>query len=183
METLTPTPVQTPITNDIIAINAEQVHRLVEIVIFKQRHLMTNILKRTLSEISLTQFILLELLSARESLSMGQLAKFMGHTTPATTGLIERLVTANLVERATMPTDRRQILIKITPRGAALVSQAKQEMIQAMCAVATKLTPEDQQAWYRINEVIHQYLNPDGLRREQRSDKEEMAPVAAWAGV
>jgi DNA-binding MarR family transcriptional regulator len=136
-----------------------QIQRLVEIVLFKYRHLMTHILKQTLKEISTTQFILLEFLSKSAELNMGQIAKHMGHRTPATTGLIDRLLAIGMVERTTIPEDRRQILIKITPKGLALVNLAKQEIVDSMHELGEQLSPEDRQAWFRINETIYKRLN------------------------
>jgi len=49
---------------------------------------------------------------------MSQLAELMRHTTPATTGLVERLVEAGLIERFSHPKDRRQVLVRITDKAA-----------------------------------------------------------------
>jgi DNA-binding MarR family transcriptional regulator len=81
----------------------------------------------------------------------------MGHTTPATTGLVDRLTQAGLVERFTTPTDRRQVLVKITPKGASLVGELKLDISKAVHEIMQNLSPEDREAWIRIYNSIYQF--------------------------
>lgn len=52
------------------------------------------------------------LAQASEGLSAGALARIAGHTTGATTGMIDRLAKAGLVERAPDPADRRRVRVQ-----------------------------------------------------------------------
>jgi len=49
--------------------------------------------------VSFAQFLLLTYLTTEESLGMGDIAKKMGHSTAASTGMIDRLEKIKLVER------------------------------------------------------------------------------------
>lgn len=125
---------------------------------FIQRHFLVHVTKKvTVNKISVPQFTLLGFLSINEFLNMGKLAALMGHTTPATTGLIDRLAQAGLVERFATPDDRRQVLVRITPQGIALVGEFKLDIARAMDEVMQTLSTEDQAAWSRIYNSIYQF--------------------------
>ncbi|MDR1304659.1 MAG: MarR family transcriptional regulator [Verrucomicrobiales bacterium] len=135
-----------------------QVQRLAELSMFIQRHFLVHVTKKvTVNKISVPQFTLLGFLSINEFLNMGKLAALMGHTTPATTGLVDRLAQAGLVERFATPDDRRQVLVRITPQGIALVGEFKLDIARAMDEVMQTLSTEDQEAWSRIYNSIYQF--------------------------
>jgi DNA-binding MarR family transcriptional regulator len=85
---------------------------------------------------------------------MSQLAELMRHTTPATTGLVERLVEAGLIERFSHPKDRRQVLVRITDKGRELVEGLKRGIVRNLQELFKDLTQEDIEAWVRIYRTI-----------------------------
>lgn len=104
--------------------------------------------------ISIPQYTLLGFLNQTPGLNMSQLADLMRHTTPATTGLVDRLVEAGLVERYGNPKDRRQVLVRITDEGRELVEGMKRGIIRNILEIFNDLEPEDQEAWVRIYRTI-----------------------------
>ncbi len=54
--------------------------------------------------ISIPQYTLLSFLYQASGITMSRLAELMEHTSPATTGLVDRLVSSGLVERFGNPT-------------------------------------------------------------------------------
>ena len=104
--------------------------------------------------ISIPQYTLLGFLNQSPGLNMSQLAELMRHTTPATTGLVDRLVEAGLVERYGNPKDRRQVLVRITDEGRELVEGMKRGIVRNILELFKDLEPEDQEAWVRIYRTI-----------------------------
>jgi DNA-binding MarR family transcriptional regulator len=78
----------------------------------------------------------------------------MRHTTPATTGLVERLVEAGLIERFSHPKDRRQVLVRITDKGRELVEGLKRGIVRNLQELFKDLSQEDIEAWLRIYRTI-----------------------------
>jgi DNA-binding MarR family transcriptional regulator len=73
--------------------------------------------------ITIPQFRTLLTLSERGPLNLGTLAGLL-HVQPSTTGrMIDRLVTAGLIDRSPHPTSRRELLAALTPRGRKVVRQ------------------------------------------------------------
>lgn len=93
---------------------------------------MTNRLKAF--GLSIPQCDVLSTLTEREGVTQQELAARLNVTKGNISGLIDRLVTANLVERRTMEKDRRSHAIYLTPNGRQLAQQAiaaQQEFVRA----------------------------------------------------
>jgi DNA-binding MarR family transcriptional regulator len=104
--------------------------------------------------ISIPQYTLLGFLHQSPGLNMSQLSELMRHTTPATTGLVDRLVEAGLVERFGHPKDRRQVLVRISDKGRELVEGMKRGITRNIMEIFKDLNHEDLEAWVRIYRTI-----------------------------
>lgn len=70
--------------------------------------------------LSVPQFDVLSTLTEREGMSQRELAERLYVTKGNVSGLIDRLVDAKLVERHSIPEDRRSHALHLTPEGARL---------------------------------------------------------------
>ena len=55
--------------------------------------------------------------------SMGKIARDLGVSVPTTTGIVDKLVSRKMVVREAVTTDRRLVIIKLSPSGNRLVSE------------------------------------------------------------
>jgi DNA-binding MarR family transcriptional regulator len=103
--------------------------RLADFVLFTQRSCILNLSgELTKGSISFPQFFLMAYLSSEEYMTMSDIAKKMGHSTAAATGLVDRLEKLNYVERVHAAEDRRKIMVRITQTGVELVSRMRNEI-------------------------------------------------------
>jgi DNA-binding MarR family transcriptional regulator len=58
-------------------------------------------------------------------ITTGELAPLLGITVSTTSGLVGKLADRGLVERSFAPDDRRQIPLRLTPQGEALVGELR----------------------------------------------------------
>ena len=100
--------------------------------------------------VSFPQFFLLAYLDRKEVLSMSEIAKKMGHTTAAASGLVARLENLRYVMRSAARDDRRKVMVCITPKGSALVRRIREEMVGNVMKILNHLTPDEQKAWLHI---------------------------------
>jgi DNA-binding MarR family transcriptional regulator len=71
--------------------------------------------------ITIPQFRTLVILSARGPINVRTLAGLL-HVQSSTTGrMVERLVTAGLIDRQPHPASRRELVVELTPRGQEIV--------------------------------------------------------------
>ena len=104
----------------------QDVQNLTDFVLFSQRSCILRLSPElTKGKVSFPQFFLLAYLAEEECLSMSNIAKMMGHSTAAATGMIDKLQELGHLKRYTAAADRRKIMVRITDQGRALVDQMR----------------------------------------------------------
>ena len=121
--------------------------RLADFVLFTQRSCILNLsTELNKGNISFSQFFLLTYLSSEEYLTMSDIAKKMGHSTAAATGLVDRLEKLAYVERAHAAEDRRKIMVRITRKGTELVSKMRSEIASDLANILSDLDEDQAEA-------------------------------------
>src|SRR4249919_3809919 len=132
--------------------------RLSHIILEMQRCFLLYLSKELApGNVSFPQFFLLAYLDRKEVLSMSEIAKKMGHTTAAASGLVARLENLRYVMRSHASDDRRKVMVCITPRGSALVRRIREEMICNLMKMMAHLSPGEQKSWLQIYSKIYDY--------------------------
>jgi len=118
--------------------------RLADFVIFTQRSCILNLSSELSKEnISFPQFFLLAYLSSEDYLTMSDIAKKMGHSTAAATGLVDRLEKLVYVERIHAAEDRRKIMVRITSKGVELVSKMRREIANELAVMLSQMDEDE----------------------------------------
>lgn len=86
----------------------------------------------------------LGVIGARGPLSAGALAKEIGLTPGAVTGMVDRLERAGLVTRAPDPADRRRVVIQVADTGRAVFGEVFSGLSAAMAEMVSRYSPEEQ---------------------------------------
>jgi DNA-binding MarR family transcriptional regulator len=121
--------------------------RLADFVLFTQRSCILNLSSElNKGNISFPQFFLLTYLSSEEYLTMSDIAKKMGHSTAAATGLVDRLEKLSYVERVHAAEDRRKIMVRITTVGIELVSKMRSEIATDLAGILAGLDEDQAEA-------------------------------------
>ena len=107
--------------------------------------------------VSFPQFFLLAYLDQKEVLTMTAIAKKMGHTTAAASGLVARLENLGYLVRSVAREDRRKVMVCITSKGSALVRRIREEMVGNIMKIMQYLAPDEQKAWLHIYSKIFDY--------------------------
>jgi DNA-binding MarR family transcriptional regulator len=132
--------------------------RLSHIILEMQRCFVLRLCKQLApGNVSFPQFFLLAYLDRKEVLTMSEIAKKMGHTTAAASGLVARLENLRYVMRSAARDDRRKVMVCITAKGSALVRRIREEMVGNLMKILNHLTPDEQKAWLHIYGKIYDY--------------------------
>lgn len=100
--------------------------KVADFILFSQREFLLNLSKDlSRGNISFAQFYLMSYLGTSRELTMTDIARKMGHSTAAATGLVDRLEKLGYVERMHAADDRRKVLVRITTKGLELVSKLR----------------------------------------------------------
>ena len=99
---------------------------MADFVLFSQRSCILRLSPElTRGKVSFPQFFLLAYRAEEECLSMSNIAKMMGHSTAAATGMVDKLQELGHLKRYTAAADRRKIMVRITEQGRNLVAQMR----------------------------------------------------------
>lgn len=125
--------------------------KLADFILFSQREFLLD-LSRELNRdnISFAQFFLLSYLSTSREITMTDIARKMGHSTAAATGLVDRLEKLGYMERTHAIDDRRKVMVRITSKGLELVARMREEL-QNKIASAMSDTESDDAASFMAN--------------------------------
>jgi len=109
---------------------------LADFILYSQRSCMLKLSPQLSKEkLSYPQFFLLAYLAEEEGISMSNIAKMMGHSTAAATGMVDKLQDLRYLKRSTAAADRRKILVHITQRGKELVAQMRQNIADELATM------------------------------------------------
>ena len=144
-----------PNPTDQVRVDAE---RLSHLILEMQRCFVLHLCKELApGNVSFPQFFLLAYLDQKEVLTMTAIARKMGHTTAAASGLVARLENLGYVVRSVAREDRRKVMVCITPEGSALVRRIREEMVGNIMKIMQYLAPDEQKAWLHIYSKIYDY--------------------------
>ena len=116
--------------------------------------------------LTLPQFVTLAALAAyKQPCTMSDLTNATIQDAPTTTGVVDRLIKMDLVERTRSQTDRRVVLVKVTQPGLDLMVKIEQKLMQEAVPVYAILTEEEL--------VIFEHL----LRRLLRANMQQFMSV------
>ena len=71
---------------------------------------------------------------------MSSIAKMMGHSTAAATGMVDKLQELGYIKRFTAAADRRKIMVRITEQGRELITRMRGNIARNL---ATLMAQED----------------------------------------
>jgi DNA-binding MarR family transcriptional regulator len=77
------------------------------------------------ADLTVAQFRMLKVLHHQPSASLSQVAEHIGMPLPAASKLLESLVERQLVRRQAHGTDRRKLVLELTPHGTAILAQVR----------------------------------------------------------
>ena len=129
--------------------------RLADFVLFTQRCCILNLSSElNKGNVSFPQSFLLTYLSSEEYLTMSDIAKKMGHSTAAATGLVDRLEKLSYVERVHASEDRRKIMVRITSKGVDLVSKMRKEIATDLAGILAGMDEEEAETVEHTNRAL-----------------------------
>lgn len=138
--------------------------RLIEVLPHLFRRLVVGMPNEVegLAKVTTEQYGVLTQICDRESLSMSELAIARNVALNTATSLVDRLVSAGLVERRGDPTDRRVVRIVATDKGKTLIEELRTIRRSAIRRLLDELTDDEIE---RILAAMPALSRLAGLRR------------------
>jgi DNA-binding MarR family transcriptional regulator len=93
--------------------------------------------------LTIPQLKCLFIITEKGSVNFRKLAEALEVTPSNVTGIVDHLVVEGLVSRVSKPEDRRVILLRITPKGQALLNNIREDVNDYMTAALTLLSEDE----------------------------------------
>jgi DNA-binding MarR family transcriptional regulator len=131
---------------------------LAEMILHVQRYFLVDLARElSSSQVSFVQFFLLGHLDNDNALTMSEIARRMGHSTAAATGLVDRLEKLGYVQRTHSREDRRKVLVQITRKGARLVDQIRSRVVDSVQDLMLQLGDDEKRTWVEVYQKVFSY--------------------------
>jgi DNA-binding MarR family transcriptional regulator len=122
------------------------------------RRLRSRVGKQTIEGLSLPQYHLLEALRDADELTVGELAEAAGVAAPTATRMLDCLERDGYVTRRHSESDRRAVLIALTPSGRIAVQAAGEQVGAFRRRVFESLDPEEREQAARLLDRLSEVL-------------------------
>lgn len=116
-------------------------------------------------------FVLRQIAEAGEC-SMSMISHNLGFKSSTITGLVDRLVALDLVKRHSPETNRRQVLAKITPKGARILDQVQAERKRVLISMFKLVSAGERAAYLSIIEKIAAQISSANENKVSRPGKQ-----------
>lgn len=132
--------------------------KITDFILFSQREFLLNLSKDlSRGNLSFAQFYLLGYLTTSRELTMTDIARKMGHSTAAATGLVDRMEKLGYVERMHAAEDRRKVMVRITQKGVELVHKLRGALQNRVAEAMDEVSAPDVDtfmATYRSDDAV-----------------------------
>jgi DNA-binding MarR family transcriptional regulator len=109
-------------------------------------------------DLTYNQYKTLLTIADREDCSLGDLARELGVAMSSASQMVERLVGQGVVHREQDAGNRRQLAIRLTPAGEALVTELQRGILAGYARILERLGDEEQEVLVQSFENIARIL-------------------------
>ncbi|ALC17409.1 transcriptional regulator, MarR family [Desulfuromonas soudanensis] len=109
-------------------------------------------------DLTYNQYKTLLTIADREDCSLGDLARELGVAMSSASQMVERLVGQGVVHREQDAGNRRQLVIRLTPAGEALVAELQRGILAGYARILERLGDEEQELLVQSFENIARIL-------------------------
>lgn len=124
----------------------------------------------TQGKITLPQFWALDYLQRQGRSAMSRVAQFLGISRPAMTGIIDRLISQELVARINDQHDRRIVWIEITAKGRNIIRKILAQKHRALVHIFSRLSATERMQHLRFIEktlsILDSQKSPRLIKKE-----------------
>jgi len=131
----------------------------------KLRTYLNNALVAANVRVTFVQAGILFLLKQSNGRTMSDLSQLIGVDNSTLTGLVDRLEKVGFVARQASPTDRRSLLIQVTPEGIAEGDKAKMIIKKVNEEIKTGFPPEEMEIFKGILRSFFEKFNKNSVNK------------------
>ena len=109
-------------------------------------------------DLSLAQLNMLLAVRDRNEVTLTELADILAVSPPSVSVMVERLVEKGLLVRKRATSDRRKVVIRVTPDEDQHIAGLEEKMVAAFVELVEKLGPETAEKWFEVLTKVEKVL-------------------------
>ena len=138
-------------TNELLS--EEEARDLTDFIMFSQSKVILRLSPEwAQGKVSYPQFFLLTYLTEEDSLTISNIARMMGHSTAAATGMVDKLEEMGYVTRFQASADRRKTMVRITREGSQLVERMRTNIAKDLALLMHN--QDGRKTFRKVNQII-----------------------------
>jgi len=120
--------------------------------------------ERCCAELSMAQLNLLLMVRKRQELTLSELAANLKVSPPSASVMVDRLVERGMILRERSTTDRRKVIIKLSPNTDILLAGAEEKALATFVALVEEVGPETARKWGEVLQRVEKVLKQQNRR-------------------
>lgn len=144
-------------------------HEILDVVPVVMRMIRTEMRNRRSSDLTVPHFRTLVFLKRNPGTSLLSVAEHLGLTSPTVCKMVDGMVLNHLVTRTSSSTDRRKIVLTLTPDGQAMLEKARKGTQVRLVEVLYHLSPQERETVFQALKLLQNLFSP----RSDREDKKK----------
>ena len=118
-------------------------------------------------DLSIAQMNLLMTVRSHEELTLSRLAELLKVSPPSVSVMVERLVERKMLTRNRSSTDRRKVIISLSPESEQMIEKLEEQMLAAFIELVEELGPETARKWGEVLERVEEVLGRQNRQGEE----------------
>jgi DNA-binding MarR family transcriptional regulator len=146
-----------------MSVSAETVAReLLDVVPVIMRTIRTEMRSHRSNDLTVPTFRSLHFLERHPGVSLQDLARHLGLTSPSVCKIVDGLVAGALVQRQHSDIDRRKITLRLTPEGQAVLEKARTSTQASLVEQVASLSKEQCETVIQALQILQPLFLPAG---------------------
>ncbi len=113
----------------------------------------------THGDLSLAQLNLIAAVRGRGEVTLSELAEILAVSPPSVSVMVERLVEKGMLVRERATSDRRKVVIHVSPDANQHIAAMEERMIATFVELVEDVGPETAAKWYEVLQRVEQVLH------------------------
>jgi len=118
-----------------------------------------------LCELSTPQINMIMIINSRQAVSVTELAAHLNVSPPSVSAMVDRLVERGLLTRTPCSTDRRKVVIQVSPEAKKDIARVQKKVLASFVELVEAIGPETTKKWCEVLREISKVLNDDSPSR------------------
>lgn len=109
-------------------------------------------------DLSLAQLNMILAVQGRKEVTLSELAEILSVSPPSVSVMVDRLVERGLLLRERATSDRRKVVIRVSPDASQRIAALEEQMVGSFVEIVEAVGPETADKWFEVLQQVEKVL-------------------------